>query len=166
MKAHEPPLDHKAVHGLVRRGIGSPQEASATFGDFQAAATTAGLRVDTVLVEAQEHALGLELLVSCRRTRLGLELLVGPGGSTAELQATRALRVGPVAGERVSEMLGEIGAPAWSHGQAAVGIAAIQRLALAYGQDLDVLEVNPLLVLRDRVVALDAKLRLDATDDD
>jgi succinyl-CoA synthetase beta subunit len=42
----------------------------------------------------------------------------------------------------------------------ATALSAVQRLALAYGEELDVLEVNPVLLAPSGPVALDAKLRL------
>jgi acyl-CoA synthetase (NDP forming) len=162
MKGHDPALDHKATLGLVRRGVADPAAAAATWRDFQAAAASAGIELGEVLVERQEQALGLELLVSCRRSPLGLELLVGPGGSTAELAAARAVRLSPLAPAELAGIADEIGVPERSRPALATAVAAIQRLALAYGEQLDVLEVNPVALLADGPVALDAKLRLVA----
>lgn len=164
MKAHEPALDHKAGHGLVRRGISDADEARATFDAFRESAAAAGLHMDSALVEAQEHALGLELLISCRRSHLGTEMLIGPGGGAAELAASRALRLAPVSGDRVDAMAAEVGVPERAWPPLRRGVEAIQRLALAYGDRLDVLEVNPLLVAGERAIVLDAKLRLDGGD--
>jgi acyl-CoA synthetase (NDP forming) len=159
MKGHDPGLDHKAALGLVRRGIVDPDAAAAAWEDFQASAAGAGLELGEVLVERQEQALGLELLLSVRRTPLGLELLVGPGGSTAELAAERAVRLLPLADGELDEVAAEIGVPDRLHGPLGTAVAAIARLAAAYGEELDVLEVNPVLLLPDRPLALDAKLR-------
>lgn len=160
MKAHDPGLDHKASLGLVRRGIVGADAARVAWEDFQRSAVAADLALDAVLVEEQEHALGLELLISCRRTPLGLELLVGPGGSTAELAGERAMRLAPVAGDAIAGIAAELGVKPELNGSLRTAVDAVQRLALAYGEDLDTIEVNPMLLLRDRPVALDAKLRL------
>jgi succinyl-CoA synthetase beta subunit len=159
MKGHDPGLDHKASLGLVRRGVVDADAAAAAWEDFQAAAGRAGIELEEVLVERQEQALGLELLVSVRRTPLGSELMVGPGGSTAELVATRAVRMLPLAAGEVAGIAAEIGVPERLHGPLATAVDAIGRLALAYGEELEVLEVNPVLLLADRPLALDAKLR-------
>jgi acyl-CoA synthetase (NDP forming) len=161
MKGHDPGLDHKAALGLVRRGVADPDAAAATWEDFQAAAARAGIALDEVLVERQEQALGLELLVSVRRTPLGLELLVGPGGSTAELAATRAVRMLPLGDgeDEVAGIAAEVGVPERLYGPLGTAVDAITRLALAYGEEFEVLEVNPVLLLPDRPLALDAKLR-------
>jgi acyl-CoA synthetase (NDP forming) len=159
MKAHDPALDHKAALGLVRRGIADPAEARATWLEFHAAAARAGVELGEVLVERQEHALGLELLVSVRRTPLGLELLVGPGGSAAELAGTRAIRLLPLGPGDVDHIAAEIGVPRRLTGILGTAVEAIGRLALAYGEELSVLEVNPVLLLEGGPEALDAKLR-------
>lgn len=159
MKGHDPGLDHKASLGLVRRGVVDGDAAAATWEDFQVAAAGAGISLDEVLVERQEQALGLELLVSVRRTPLGLELLVGPGGSTAELTATRAVRLLPLSAGEVDEVAAEIGVPDRLRASLTTAVAAVARLALTYGEELEVLEVNPVLLLADGPLALDAKLR-------
>jgi acyl-CoA synthetase (NDP forming) len=159
MKGHDPGLDHKAALGLVRRGVADADAAATAWEDFQAAAASAGITLDEVLVERQEQALGLELLVSVRRTPLGLELMVGPGGSTAELAGTRAVRLLPLTGAEVEEIAAEIGIPDLLRGSLDTAVSAVTRLALAYGEDFEVLEVNPVLLLPDRPLALDAKLR-------
>ena len=160
MKAHDPALDHKASLGLVCRGIADADAARAAWEDFQAAAAGAGIELGEVLIERQEQALGLELLISCRSTPLGLEVLVGPGGSTAELAASRAVRVAPLGPGEAAAMGAEIGVAERLSGPLAVAVGAIERLARGYGDDLDVLEVNPVLLLPGGPVALDAKLRL------
>jgi acyl-CoA synthetase (NDP forming) len=160
MKVHEPLLDHKAGLGLVRRGIATADGAAETVLDFRRAADRSGFKVGSILVEAQEHGLGLELLVSCRHSELGVEVLLGPGGSTAELNASRAIRLVPVSGDEIDRMGDELGVPEHCRAPLRAGVEGIQRLALAYGAELDTLEVNPLVILGDRAIALDAKLRL------
>ena len=160
MKGHDPTLEHKAALGLVRRGVPSdPASAGAAWDEFQAAAAAAGRELPEVLVERQEQALGLELLVSARRTPLGLELMVGPGGSTAELVASRPVRLVPLAAGEVADLAAELGVPERLLRPLATALDAVTRLALAYGDELEVLEVNPVLLLPDGPVALDAKLR-------
>lgn len=159
MKAHSPPVDHKARLGLVRRGITDARAAADTWRDFQRAAVAAGIELDEVLVEEEVSALGLEILVSCRRTSLGLELLVAPGGLVAEMACRRALRIGPLAAVGVGEMAREIGLPTERLDSLITVVESAQRLALAYGDELDILELNPVLLSDDGPFVLDAKLR-------
>jgi acyl-CoA synthetase (NDP forming) len=165
MKAHEPLLDHKARYGLVRRGIADHREAARAWRDFQRSAETAGLELNEVLLEEEVHDFGVEILVSVSRSTLGLELLVGPGGSTAELAGPRPLRIAPVSEDQTDEVGAELGLPAPLWPSLWRAVSAIQRLALAYGSELSVLEVNPVLLTEAAPIALDAKLRLRAEDD-
>ena len=160
MKALEPVVDHKARLGLVRRGIATPEQAAGAWQDFERHASTAGLTLETVLLEQEVHDLGIEVLLSCHRSPLGLEVLLAPGGGAAELAATRPLRFGPVSEDTLGEMGAELGIPDALLGGLWTAFDAVQRLALAYGPDLDTLEVNPVLLTADGPVALDAKLRL------
>lgn len=159
LKLHQPSVDHKAALGLVRRGVADSLCAAKVFEEIEAAAARAGIALHTVLVERQEQDLGLELLISARRSPLGLELLVGPGGSTAELAGTRAVRLAPLIAPEVEGIADELGVPMISRQGLATALEAVQRLALAY-ENLDVLELNPVLLLADGPVALDAKIRL------
>jgi acetate---CoA ligase (ADP-forming) len=165
MKAHEPLLDHKARHGLVRRGIADHRAAVRAWRDFQRRAETAGLEVNEVLLEEEVHDFGVEILVSVSRSTLGLELLVGPGGSTAELAGPRPLRIAPVSEDQTAEVGAELNLPAALWPSLWRAVSAIQRVALAYGSELSVLEVNPVLLTEAAPIALDAKLRLRAEDE-
>jgi acyl-CoA synthetase (NDP forming) len=162
MKVHQPSVDHKASLGLVRRGIVEPAGAGTAWRDFESAARAAGFELGAALIEHQEQDLGIELLVSARRSPLGLELLVGPGGSTAELAAPRAVRLSPLAAGEADAIAAEVGVPDADRAALGTALVAVQRLALAYGEELEVLEVNPVLLAPGGPVALDAKLRLAA----
>lgn len=161
LKAHEPAVDHKAAYGLVQRGIADESSARRAFEEIEAAAARAGIELESVLVEEQEQGIGLELLVSCRRSPLGLELLLGPGGSTAELAGARAVRLAPLLRSDVEAMCAEVGVPESAREGLLTALEAVQRLALGC-EDLDVLELNPVVLLPDGPVALDAKIRLGA----
>jgi acyl-CoA synthetase (NDP forming) len=160
MKAHDPVLDHKAGLGLVQRGVSSHRQATKVWRDFQRAADEADIELNEVLLEEEVHELGTEVLVSVRRTPLGLEVLIGPGGSTAELRGPRPLRIGPLSDDQCDAMGHELGIAEPRLPALRTAISAIQRLALAYGPALGVLEVNPVLLTSEGPIALDAKLRL------
>jgi hypothetical protein len=111
---------------------------------------------------------GAELIVGCRRdARFGPLLLVGLGGIYAELLRDVAVALAPVDAGGAEELLRSLrGAPlllgargrrALDLGAAAEAAAALSRFAAAHPEIAEV-EVNPLLVLPQGVVGLDARL--------
>jgi succinyl-CoA synthetase beta subunit len=131
--------------------------------EIGAAVGSAGLGT---LVQPQ-RAGGVELLVGVvRDAEWGLVLAVGLGGVWVEVLKDSALRILPVDAAEVRRALGELrgaklleGArgtePADLDALAAV-IARVGELAEGLGDDLESLEINPLLVDGARIEALDA----------
>lgn len=163
LKALSGNLLHKSDAGGVVVGIDTADALR------RATTAMAGLG-DRFLVERMVGGTVLELLVGVQRDpRLGLGLTIGAGGVYAELlddtvtlllPATRTavrdaltgLRLGPVFTGfrgRVADL------------EAAVDVAlAIAGFALDHADHLIEVEVNPLLVLADGAVAVDALIRL------
>lgn len=115
-----------------------------------------------------DTAAGVELLIGCRRDpRFGPLLLAGLGGIHAEVLRDTAVALAPVCAAEAEELIrslrgapllsGARGRPPLDVGAAARAAAALSRLA-AERPELTELEVNPLLVLRDGAVGLDARV--------
>lgn len=126
-------------------------------------------------VSVQEMALeGPELLVGITRLEPGFPPLVtvGLGGVVTELFQDTVCRLAPVDAQTALTMVRELrsaplltgyrGAPGHELGPAAEAVAALSRLAVAAGERLVELEVNPLRLVDggDRALALDFLLRL------
>lgn len=110
----------------------------------------------------------VELLVGCHRDpRFGAVVVVGIGGIFAELLDDVAAGLAPVDHEGARILLrslkgagllsGARGRPPLALDAAASAIAALSWLAAAH-PELSAFEVNPLVVARDQVVALDARM--------
>ena len=110
---------------------------------------------------------GLELFVGCTRDpQWGPVIAVGLGGVWVEVLQDVALRPLPIDAAEVKRMLGELrgakllqgvrGMPAADLDAVAEVIARIGDAAVALGDDLEALEVNPLWVRGADVEALDA----------
>jgi succinyl-CoA synthetase beta subunit len=123
-------------------------------------------KLDGVLVSPMRRD-GLEILVgTVRDPQWGLTLAVGLGGVWVEALADTQLRLLPVTPGEAREMLtglraakllqGFRGTPAVDLDRLAEVIAAIGDSALALGDSLETLEVNPLWVRGDEIEALDA----------
>ncbi|GAA3217904.1 acetate--CoA ligase family protein [Pseudonocardia petroleophila] len=145
---------HKTEVGGVRLGVRTAAEL-----DEALDAIGSG----TVLVE-EMAAPGVDLVVGARRDPVfGPVVLVGLGGTTAEALADVAVRVAPApdAGAMVDELAGRALLDGWRGGP------VLDRTALAHVVDavggllldhpgLDEVEINPLRLTADGLVALDA----------
>jgi hypothetical protein len=159
---------HKSDIGGVRLDV--PAGEAAVRAAYQAvtgaAASVPGARVEGVLISPMRRG-GTELLVGVvRDPQWGPVLAVAVGGIFVEVLQDSALAPLPVTPAQVSRLLGRLrgravldgvrgAAPADLESLSAV-IARVGDLALALGDDLESLEVNPLLVDGATIEALDA----------
>ncbi len=158
-------IQHKSDIGGVALDLVGDDTVTAAYRRV-AAVAPAGALVDGVLVSPMRER-GLELFVGCTRDPVwGPVLAVGLGGIFVEVLQDVALRVLPVSSAEVGRMLGELkgskllegqrGIPAADLDAVAQAIARIGDAAVALGDDLDALDVNPLWIRGAEVEALDA----------
>lgn len=159
-------LRHKSDAGGVVLGINDETALHAALTDL----TT---RLSPPAVAIEEHAPGhegVELIVGCRRdSSFGPLLMVGLGGIYAEIMQDTAIALAPldeVAAESllrslrgVALLTGARGRPPLDLAGAATFASRLSLLAAAH-PEISELEVNPLLVLPDQVIALDARIAL------
>jgi acyl-CoA synthetase (NDP forming) len=162
LKALSTDLAHKSQIGGVQVGLDSKAAVR------RAVASMGGLS-DRFLVEQMIEGSALELIVGVQRDpQLGLALTVGAGGVLVELiqdvatillpttagdirAALKRLRIWPVlSGSRGTVSLDAV----------VESIVAIVAFASDHAERLVELEVNPLLVLPDRAVVVDALIRM------
>ena len=172
LKILSPDIAHKTEVGGVRLHLADPaatgQAAQQMLADVARAAPDAELR--GMLLQPMEQGV-CELIIGVTRDPVfGLCMTVGLGGVMTELFQDVTHRLLPVDTAMAHEMLGELravrllqgfrGKPAADVQAAAVAIAAVSRAAMACGDALAELEVNPLLVKAQGqgAVALDALL--------
>jgi acyl-CoA synthetase (NDP forming) len=163
LKAAAEGLGHKSDIGGVRLGLNSPEDVRRAHREIGAAVGSAGLGT---LVQPQ-RAGGVELLVGVvRDAEWGLVLAVGLGGVWVEVLKDSALRILPVDAAEVRRALGELRGAKLLEGargtepadldSLATVVARVGELAEGLGDDLESLEINPLLVDGARIEALDA----------
>ena len=160
LKTDQPGLAHKSDAGGVILGIGSPADLAAAYADLAARLGPAALVCQTV-PPGVELALGL-----IRDPDLGPLIVVGAGGTLVELIADRVVALPPVSADQAAGLLAELKiAPllAGVRGAAPANVAAIAsaitglaELASELGQDLDALDINPLICRPDGATAVDA----------
>ncbi len=161
---------HKSDAGGVAVGLAD----EAALGDaFDA--MRAQLDPPELSVEAGAPVLdGLELIVGARRDpRFGPVLMVGAGGLYAEIVQDLAVALAPAAEDEAAELLrrlrvaplleGARGRPALDVAAAAGVAAALSRVAAEHPEIAEI-EINPLLVLPEGCVGLDARIVKGDTD--
>ncbi len=157
MKVQARSLTHKSDHGAVRVGVGLA-DVEIVFCELVAAAERAGVAgVQGVLVQAMAPA-GVELLVGVTAGDDGYPpvVTVGMGGTAVELYGDVASAVGPLEPAQAAALLrglrgfplldGFRGRAPADVDAAAEAIAALSRIAVAFGERLGEIEVNPLIV--------------------
>jgi acetate---CoA ligase (ADP-forming) len=162
MKASGATLLHKSDRGLVRVGIASEREAREAYAELMEAAPEA----DGVLV-CEQISGGVETVVGVVQDEVfGPAVMFGLGGIAVEVFRDVTFRVPPFDKPEARRMIEEIRSVSLLKGargrpkasiQAIVDvIMKVQRLALDLSADIAELDINPLLALPDRAVALDA----------
>jgi acetyl-CoA synthetase len=165
LKIADENIAHKSDVGGVALGLRSPDEVAA------AAARMAPLG-PRVLVEQMVGGAVAELIVGVvRDPQFGLALLVGAGGVLAELLKDSVTLLLPATRDDIARALRRLrvwplieGHRGRSGDADAVlrAIEAVMRFAEAHRDQLLELDVNPLLVLPDRAVAVDALIKLQS----
>ncbi|MEN3540576.1 acetate--CoA ligase family protein [Microbispora sp. ZYX-F-249] len=160
-------LGHKSDVGGVRLGLAGARAVGRAYREVVAAAAAVpGAGRVGALVQPQRGG-GVELLVGVvRDPAWGLTLAVGLGGIWVEALRDTALRVLPVDAAEVRRALDELRGAALLRGArgaepadldaVAEVVARVAAFAGSLGDDLESLEINPLLVRGSRVEALDA----------
>jgi acyl-CoA synthetase (NDP forming) len=171
LKVSAPGLAHKTDVGGVVLGVGSADAAAQAYEQIVTAVSAAapGTPIEGVLVSPM-RADGVDLLVGIvRDSTWGLTLVVGLGGIWVEVLADSAVRALPVTQGDVREMLTELksfplltgarGAEPVDLDELSRVIARIGAIAVALGDDVEELEINPLRAAGSGIEVLDALVR-------
>ncbi len=164
-------LLHKSDAGGVVLGLADAEVLAAAVDDLRER-LGAGAE-DLALERMAPLAEGVELILGCRwDERFGPLLTLGFGGLFTELLADTRTALAPVDEETAERLLLELrgasllrgarGRPPLDVGAAAAAAAALSRFAAAH-PEVAAVEVNPLLVLPQGAVGLDARLVLAAS---
>ncbi|GAB93708.1 acetate--CoA ligase family protein [Gordonia rhizosphera] len=166
LKMCSPHVAHKTELGGVELDLTGADEVGAAYDRLAARAEGAGIRLDGILVSPLRRS-GVELLVGVTRDDdWGQVLAIAMGGALVEILDDSALRVLPISRRDVEEMLEELRGHRLLSGFRGSKPADIDRLvdtimniaslASALGDQVESVEVNPLLVDGNRIEALDA----------
>ncbi len=175
MKVLSSDITHKTEVGGVRLNLRSPEEVIEAFLGIQSnvARLAPKAKIDGVTLQRQEVG-GVEILVSARRDPLfGPVLSVALGGTMTELLADISQRLLPVDKTTAHLMLRELrmfplldgfrGAPQADIEALADVIQKVSNLVMEVGEDLEELEINPVIARSKQVggaIAVDGVVKL------
>lgn len=170
LKVMSADIPHKTEAGVIRLGVRSATELTASFGEIIARAKqfNTDAKIDGVLVQAMAEK-GTELIVGLKRDAgFGPVIMFGLGGIFVEVFRDVAFRIPPMAMSDAREMIGEIKGSKLLSGYRGTGkmdceaIAAtlmrVAGLSLDLGGEIRELDINPLMVYPEGkgVMAVDA----------
>jgi acetyltransferase len=174
MKVLSPQITHKTDVAGVALSLATEGEVRAAYERIVATAKEKrpDAQVEGVTVQKMvTHPCGHELIVGAKRDPIfGAVLLVGAGGTAAELFQDRALELPPLSERLARRMLESLRSWPLLKGYRGRPAANVDRLIevlmrfsylIADYPEIQELDVNPLLVTPDDVIALDARVILD-----
>ncbi|MCU0725525.1 MAG: GNAT family N-acetyltransferase [Planctomycetes bacterium] len=174
LKILSPDITHKTDVGGVALDLADAHMVRAAFERIVASARAAvpGAQIDGVNVQPMVRSRdGVELILGIKRDpTFGTVMMAGMGGIGAELLGERALGLPPL-NERLARrmleklriwplLLGYRGRPAANVGKLVEVLMRLSYLAADY-PEIRELDINPLLVTPETVVALDARIVID-----
>ncbi len=172
LKAVDARLPHKTEAGAVRLGLESEAEVAAALAAMtEAVAPHLGNeKPGAFLVEVMAPPPVAELLVGLRRdAQFGLVLVLASGGVLVELVSDATTLLLPADVSEIEAALGRLkvarllagyrGRPPGDRAALVAALQALARFAGAMGEAFVELEINPLFVLEQGVVAVDVLLR-------
>jgi succinyl-CoA synthetase beta subunit len=164
-------IAHKTERGLVRLNLGAADAVQEAATALLAAATPADgevhLLVAPMLRATRELIAGLH-----RDEQFGTTVMLGVGGILAEADADVAFRLVPITRTDAEEMIDDLATQALLgelRGEPAVDRDAVADVLLGLSQaaterpDVASADLNPLLIVDGRPVAVDALVELEAT---
>lgn len=158
-----PSLAHKSERGLVRLRLDSPQGVQSASEDLLAAATEddgeVALLVSEMVVGHRELIAGVVLT-----EQFGAALMLGLGGVLAEAVGEVVFRLLPVSEPDCQDMIDDLGIAALLgplRGELAMDRNALVRALLSLAEaaseeDIEAIDVNPLVIREGLPVAVDA----------
>ncbi|HVB41844.1 MAG TPA: acetate--CoA ligase family protein [Streptosporangiaceae bacterium] len=160
LKTDQPGVAHKSDAGGVVLGIGGDAGLAAAYADLAARLGPAAL-VCRAVPPGTELALGI-----VRDPSLGPLVVVGAGGVLVELIGDRAVALPPVTAAQAAGLLdglkvrrllaGARGAPPADLGAVGQAIAGLSALACELGDQIEALDINPLICGPHGAIAVDA----------
>ncbi len=175
LKLISPSVIHKSDVGGVRTGLRSPQEIEDAWSDIilrvadeMPMALIEGFIIEEMVPEGVEVIIG-----AVKDQQFGVTAMFGLGGVAVELLKDVSFGLAPMDEDEAMKMMREVkgfallegyrGAPARDIGAVARTLVTISKVVGAT-DGLKALEINPLVVYEEGVMAVDARAELDYMD--
>ena len=172
LKISSPEILHKSDAGGVKVGLADDQAVRQAYQDIMNAINEKhpAAKIDGVLVQEMVEG-GIETILGvANRPPFGPVVAFGLGGVFVEILEDVTLRLAPIDENGAAEMLDEIkgskmldgyrGQAGADKAALAQTIARLSELAVKFHTDIDELDINPLVIKGDRILALDALITL------
>ena len=169
--SHE--MQHKTEMGAVAVNINSPEEAVNAAEEMvkKVSSSYPNLATNNLLVEKMSKKPVAELLIGIKREQgFGFALVIGSGGTMVELSQDTTTLLLPTNKEAVEQALKKLkiakvlegfrGQASGDIESTVEAIMAVAKYANAKADSLLDLDVNPLMVMNDGAIAVDAYIRL------
>lgn len=165
VKAINAEATHKAKLGGVQLGLRDDNDVAQAVDDIVASYGAHGLRVDELLVEKMVGGADEELIIGCvRDPRFGLALVLGAGGARVEVVNQTQMLLLPATAtvlvHFVDRAMEHFGVDMVAFESVLAAVSAVARFADDHRDSLIELDVNPLMVMGNRAVAVDAVVHL------
>ena len=177
LKVASPDILHKSDCGGVKLNLKNTDEVRGAYRDIMEAAKAAHPHADVQGVLVQEMVpAGIETILGvANRPPFGPVVAFGVGGVFVEVLKDVTFRLAPLDPSSAAEMLDDIraarmlngyrGLPAANRAELSRTIALLSELAVKLSDEVEELDINPLVVSADRAVAVDALITLKGRTD-
>lgn len=166
-------IQHKTEMGAVTVNVNSPEEAAKAAEEMiqRVSSNHPNLDTSSLLVEKMSKNPVAELLIGIKREQnFGFALVIGSGGTFVELSQDTTTLLLPTNKEAIEQALMKLkvakvlkgfrGRASGDIESIVTAIMAVAKYAAAKADSLLELDVNPLMVMNDGVVAVDAYIRV------
>ena len=173
LKVESVDLPHKTEVGGVRLNLASAEEVAQAYDRLreEVGKKAPDARIDGVLVQKMVQGVAEVIIGTSRTPDLGICLVFGLGGIYTEVLKDVSFRLPPLGLEEAHDMIREIrtyplltgarGLPKADVAALAEAVVALSRLALDFRDEVEEMELNPLMVLPEGqgVLAVDTLIR-------
>ena len=170
LKAISSCIAHKSEVGAVRLNLSDREAVVLAMAEMQEAVLRSeqGIEVEQFMVQPMMRGLGEAIIGLTRDPVVGPLITIGAGGVLAEVYRDFQMHPAPVSVDTARDMIAKVkgfaplrgyrGAPNGDLEALAHAVAQLSLLAMAH--EVEEAEINPVLVMEEGVIALDALIRL------
>jgi len=174
LKIASPDIIHKSDSGGVKLQLMNVTQVSNAYSEIMSSIRRSfpGVRVEGIAVQKMARP-ALEVIIGMTKdAQFGPVLMFGLGGIFVEVLKDVSFRITPVTKKDAGEMIREIKGYSLLHGyraQESVNISSLEQIIVKVSElverntQIKELDINPIFAYRDGVIAVDARVILEAS---